>query len=59
MYVDVEDVSKIERVELDYVSRMDDDEDFSEWVNRSKDYYGSDTPPNAVINMIKARLGIN
>lgn len=64
MFVDPNDATILSRVELDGVARIVDDvtseldADLGKWVNKSKDYDLGDNPPQAVINMIKTRLGI-
>ena len=59
MYVDPNDPTKLGRIELDGVARLVDDEDLGDWVNKSKNYAEGENPPDAIINMIKTRLGIN
>ena len=58
MYVDVTDSTVINRIEVDGVARMKDDDDLGEWVNKSKNFVDGENPPNAIVNMIKTRLGI-
>ena len=49
----------IGRIEIDGEARLLDDEDLGDWVNKAKNFAEDENPPAVVINMIKARLGIN
>jgi len=61
---DENSVRVLGRVELDGEARMVDDvtgepdADLGDWINKAKNYAKDETPPQAVIDMVKTRFGI-